>query len=41
MRGRGFAVEVRGHGPGEGERPGEMAGAFPLFLVSKAIMGSA
>ena len=29
---------VRGHGSGEGERPGEM-GAFPLFLVSKAITG--
>ena len=23
MRGRGFAVGVRGHGSGEGERPGE------------------
>ncbi|MBI4490240.1 MAG: hypothetical protein HY694_14245 [Deltaproteobacteria bacterium] len=40
MRGRGLAVGVRGHGSGEGERPGEMAGAFPLFLVSKAIRGS-
>jgi len=27
MRGRGFAVGVRGHGSGEGERPGEMGGS--------------
>jgi hypothetical protein len=27
-RERGFAVGVRGHGSGEGERPGEMAGAL-------------
>ncbi len=34
MRGRGFAVRVRGHGSGEGERPGEM-GAFPSFWSAK------
>jgi len=27
MRGRGFAVGVRGHGSGEGERTGEDGGA--------------
>jgi hypothetical protein len=33
MRGRGFAVGVRGHGSGEGERPGEMEGPFDLRCV--------
>lgn len=34
MRGRGFAVGVRGHGSGEGERPGEDGGTngtYPRF----------
>ncbi len=28
MRGRGFALGVRGHGSGEGERPGEDGEAY-------------
>lgn len=32
MRGRGFAVGVRGHGSGEGERPGEDGGTNGTYL---------
>ena len=34
MRERGFALGVRGHGSGEGERPGEDGEAFSLFAVT-------